>query len=409
VTFHAILNDAATNAVLDARATSEQELLGIVVGSPSHTINAASSNAASSNAASRTAAEQTEASTPFRIRGEALRNLILPDFDEIRKARIRLHVKAVGVLLALVSSYFLVLFSSTPFVVRLLAFPVMIVSIIMVATSIMHDANHGAFFGGARWANNIVGYLSDLLGASSVLWRIKHDIHHADTNVQGIDADIDQGAIARLAPTQPKRAWHRFQHLYLWPLYGFLGVQWLVLSDFTDLIRGRVANQSIAHIGVGTRIGIIAGKALHVAWAIVLPLMFFRWYFVLPVYFIGSWIVGSVLAITFQIAHCVDNAGFATPDVARRGDDFVWHQLNTTVDVRPNRSLIGRFRSMIVGGLDFQIEHHLAPHVPHTAYAAMAKRLRAACADHDITYRMHAGVGAAIKSHLRWLRAMGTA
>ncbi len=343
------------------------------------------------------------------VGGEELRTMVMPSSVEIRRARLRLHLKAAGVLSTFIASYLTLLLSNTPWPVRIVAFPFVAGSLIMVATSIMHDANHGAFFGGAPRANQVVGYLADLLGVSSVLWRIKHDIHHADTNVQGIDADIDQGAIARLAPEQRVRAWHRFQHLYMWPLYGLMGVQWLLISDFTDLIRGRVADQSIAHLGIGTRAGIILGKLLHVGWALVLPMMFFPWWAVVPTYLLGSWAIGTVLAVTFQIAHCVDNAQFSLPDIARRGDDFVWHQLNTTVNVRPNRSLIGRFRSMMVGGLDFQIEHHLAPHVPHTAYAAMAKRLRSACSEHEITYRSHAGVVAAVKSHMRWLRTMGAA
>jgi linoleoyl-CoA desaturase len=343
-----------------------------------------------------------------RIGGEALRELIMPTHAEVQRARVQLHLKAVAILATFASSFVAILASGSPLILRIVAFPFLAVSLIMIATSIMHDANHGAFFGGAPNANKVVGYLSDLLGVSSALWRIKHDIHHADTNVQGIDADIDQGAIARLAPEQSKRAWHRFQHVYLWPLYGFMGVQWLLLSDFTDLVRGRVADQSIADIGFSTRAGILAGKVLHVSWALVLPMLFFPWYFVVPTYLAGSWIMSIVLAVTFQIAHCVDNADFKMPIDARRGDDFVWHQLNTTVNVRPNRSIIGRFRSLVVGGLDYQIEHHLAPHVPHTAYKAMAKRLRDACTENNVVYRTHDGVIAAIKSHSRWLRAMGT-
>lgn len=342
-----------------------------------------------------------------RIRGEQLRSLIMPSTDETTRARRRLHGKAGAILVALVSSYALILAAGVPIVFRMLAFPVLITSLIMVATSIMHDANHGAFFGGSSIGNRLVGCLADLLGVSSTLWKIKHDIHHADTNVQGIDADIDQGVIARLAPEQTRRIWHQWQHLYMWPLYGLMGVQWLLISDFSDLLRGTVAQQSIRNLKKHTYIGILLGKMLHVAWAIALPLVWYPWWAVALGYLSASWCIGVVLAVTFQIAHCVDAADFSTPESERRGDDFVWHQLNTTVDVRPNGSVLGRFRSMVVGGLDYQIEHHLAPHIPHTAYALMAERLRASCSEHEITYRSHTSVTDAVRSHMKWLRLMG--
>jgi linoleoyl-CoA desaturase len=349
-----------------------------------------------------------QSSPATAVGGEAFRLAIMPTETEITNGRRRLHFKAVGIVTSLVVSYATLLNSTVTVGLRIAAFPVLIISLIMVATSIMHDANHFAFFGGSRGANKFVGYLADLLGVSSALWRIKHDIHHADTNVQGVDVDIDQGAIARLAPEQPHRVWHQWQHLYMWPLYGLMGVQWLLVSDFTDLLRGHIAGESIRTLPKRTVASIFLGKALHVVWALILPMMLFPWFVVLPAYLVGSWMIGSVLAVTFQIAHCVDNADFTTPSAPRRGDDYVWHQLRTTVNVMPNISLLGRFRAMLVGGLDYQIEHHLAPNVPHTTYAAMAQRLRASCTEHGVTYRTHSNVANAIKSHSRWLKRMGT-
>ncbi len=343
------------------------------------------------------------------LSGEALRASVMPSDEDVARARRWLHQKAVLVCTALVASYAVVLSGGAPAIIRALAFPVLIVAVIMVATSVMHDANHGAFFAGSTRANHIVGYASDLLGVSSVLWRIKHDIHHADANVQGVDPDIDQGAVARLAPTQRRRFWHRWQHHYLWPLYGLLGVQWLLVSDFGELIgrhRRAKADPAIARLTNATRAGIFLGKLAHVSWAIALPLVWFPWWAVAVGYLSASWCIGIVLSVTFQIAHCVDEADFVLPSAPRRRDDFVWHQLRTTVNVAPNRSVIGRFRSLVVGGLDYQVEHHLAPHVPHTAYAAMARRLRAACAEHGIRYRTHTSVASAIRSHHRWLRTL---
>ncbi len=342
------------------------------------------------------------------VSGEALRASVMPTMAEVRAARRRLHVKGVGVAIAALVSYVTILVPGVVWYVRLAAFPILVVALIMVATSVMHDANHRAFFAGSIAANNAVGYASDLLGVSSVLWRIKHDIHHAHTNVQGIDVDIDQGIVARLAPQQQQRWWHRFQHLYLWPLYGLLGVQWLLVSDFADLRRGRIGTQSLSVVTRNQRVGIVLGKMLHIGWAIAIPMLSYQWWQVALGYLVTSWCMGVVLAVTFQIAHCVDTAEFMEPSASRRDDDFVWHQLLTTVNVAPNASLLGRFRSLVLGGLDYQIEHHLAPEIPHTAYASMAKQLRSSCTSADIRYRSHRNVAGAVRSHYRWLRCMAT-
>lgn len=338
--------------------------------------------------------------------GEAFRLSIMPSEAEVASARRTLHRKALAVAATFLVSYVSLVHPSTPAIVRVLMFPFVAVSLIMAATSVMHDANHAAFFGKSKIGNKVVGSVADLLGVSSVLWRIEHDIHHADTNVQGLDKDIDQGAIARFAPAQAWKPWHKFQHLYLWPAYGLMGVQWLLVADFYDLFRGHVASEPIDRVSVGSKISVIAGKLSHVVWALAIPMIWHEWWKVVAVYLAGSWLMGFTLAVTFQMAHCVPNAVFTDESVARRGDAFIWHQLNTTVDVAPCHGLVGRFRSMLIGGLDYQIEHHLAPHVPHPAYPAMAKRLQAACASVGVEYRTHTSAFAAIRSHAAWLKAM---
>jgi linoleoyl-CoA desaturase len=60
-----------------------------------------------------------------------------------------------------------------------------------------------------------------------------------------------------------------------------------------------------------------------------------------------------------------------------------------------------------MGGLDYQIEHHLAPKLPHTTLRLAAPRLEAECAARDIRYRVHPSIVSALRAHGRWLRVMG--
>lgn len=153
--------------------------------------------------------------------------------------------------------------------------------------------------------------------------------------------------------------------------------------------------------------GVVLGKLAHLGWAVVVPLLFNPWWAVLAFYVASSWVVGLILASIFQVAHCVDAAEMPSDDEPRRGRDFVAHQLRTTVNVASPIPVLGHLFRWIAGGLDHQIEHHLSPGLPHTIYPKLAERFRRLCEEHGLTYRTHAGIWAALRSHARWLRQMG--
>ena len=214
--------------------------------------------------------------------------------------------------------------------------------------------------------------------------------------------------MARLAPVQPWRSWHRLQHFYIWPVYGFMALKNLLFTDFKNLATRRIGTSPCACHSVWGRFGrIVGGKALHVGWAIVLPLLFNPWWGVLLFYVAVSWLVGFVLAVTFQLAHCVEGVEFTDPASPYRGDEFVPHQLRTTTDVVSPVPVLGHAFRWLVGGLDHQIEHHLAPRLPNTIYATLGTRFSRGCRHLGAEYRVHASVWAGLRSHARWLKQMG--
>ena len=320
----------------------------------------------------------------------------------------RLWAKAAFIGSLAVTSYLGLVLVADGLVPGLIFGAVLVFAMIATATSVMHDANHGAF-GSSRRLNRMVGFSGDILGASSWLWRLKHNVlHHANTNVVGMDTDIEQMPFARLAPGQPHRPWHRYQHIYIWALYGFLVVQWVFFSDFSNLITGRIGSQSITRRPTRTSLAFLfGGKAIHVVWAIAIPLAFHRWWVVGSFYLGCSWLLGFTLAVFFQMAHCVDVVEFDDPSARRRGDDFAIHQLRTTANIEFGPSMVSRSLAWLMGGLHVQIEHHLAPGMPHTSYPAMSARVRQVCATRGVYYRTHPGMRAALRSHTRWLKTMG--
>ena len=336
-----------------------------------------------------------------------LLSFVSPSPAQIARARTRLHGKAALIGSAALSSYSVLVFAHVGVVARLAAALVLTLALVAVATGIMHDANHSAFVRSPR-LNRLVGCTADLLGASSTLWRFTHNnLHHGNTNVPGVDPDIDQSPFGRLTSDQVWRPWHRFQHVYMWLLYGFLALRWFLISDFVELTRPASSRPSSRRPRRGAAAGVLVGKAAHASWALLLPFAFHRWWMVLVFYLACSWLVGFSLAVLFQLAHCNDAVSFVSAGEPRRGEDYVLHQLSTTADVRCATPLLGPVFAWLAGGLHHQIEHHLAPRLPHTIYPLVAARLRHACPERGLPYELHASVGSAIASHARWLYRMG--
>lgn len=338
----------------------------------------------------------------------SLSTAVRPSDEQMARGRRRLQAKALGIAALAVASYSGLVFSPIAFLARVGLALALVVAIVAIGTGVMHDANHGAL-SRSRRLNRLAGYSSDIVGASSAAWRFKHNnLHHAHTNVTGLDTDIDQSPFARLAPDQPWRPWHRFQHVYLWGLYGFLTVKWLVVSDVYAFSHGGYGENRFPTLPKGRDVALMyVGKAIHLTWAVAIPLLFFPWWGVLGFYLVASWLVGFTLAMVFQLAHCTGTVEFPTLDGDAALESFEVRQLRTTADIEVRGRILGAPARWIMGGLDHQVEHHLLPRVPHTLYAQMGPRVRALCAERGLPYHVHETLGAAVRAHARWLRELG--
>jgi linoleoyl-CoA desaturase len=251
-----------------------------------------------------------------------------------------------------------------------------------------------------------MGWTADaLLGFSSYVWRVKHNVaHHTYTNVVGYDDDIDQTPFLRLAPAQEPKPWYRLQWLYVWPLYSLMVLRWQTGGDLAALVRGRIGRSALHRPRRWDLAGLIGGKAVFVGWALVVPLLVYPWWVVLAGYAGFTMAVSLVAATTFQLAHSVEGADTATPDeVASASRPWAVHQVETTVDFCPRNPVL----TWLLGGLNFQIEHHLFPRVQHIHYAHIAAIVQRNCARHRIRYTSQPSLRAALRAHARHLRAMG--
>jgi linoleoyl-CoA desaturase len=352
-------------------------------------------------------------STPVNVRfgtgssfHEELKRAVARHFAETGRsprADGRMWLKTAVMLAWAASSHLLLVFGDLAAWQRVLLAASLGLAMAGIGFSVMHDANHGSYARGRR-ANHVLGFTLDLIGGSSYMWRHKHNVlHHTYTNVAPLDVDLGGNALLRFAPDQPHRRVMRFQHLYVWALYAMYPLGWWLFDDFHRLVTGRIDGNAIPRPGVGDVAALLLGKAAFLGWAFILPVAVHPTWRVLPFAAVTVATLGVTLALTFQLAHCVAEADFHDARGRMPVRDWATHQVTTTVDFARGNRLLGWY----VGGLNFQVEHHLFPRVCHVHYPALASIVEETCAAFGVRYTAQPSLRAAIAANVRWLRRLG--
>jgi linoleoyl-CoA desaturase len=146
-------------------------------------------------------------------------------------------------------------------------------------------------------------------------------------------------------------------------------------------------------------------KLIHIALFVLLPIYtigFLPW---LIGFLIYGLFAGFVLSIVFQLAHTVEHTHFPHADemTGKMEDEWAIHQIKTTANFATKNKVV----SWLVGGLNFQVEHHLFPKISHVHYPAISKIIKKACEEYGIGYIEYKRVRIALASHVAYLRHMG--
>lgn len=313
------------------------------------------------------------------------------------------YLKILMVFAWFAGSYGILVFAPIPLWGRILAAISLGFAGAGMGFSVMHDAGHGAL-SNRPWINRLVFRSLELLGGSSYLWNVKHNvIHHTYANVEGHDDDIDMGVLGRLAPEQPRLPFHALQHFYIWFLYGLMVLKWHFIDDFRVLQRGTIGEKRVPPMKTNDKIIFVGGKLVFLTYAFIIPSIIWGLPLVFAFYLLATFFQGVTMATVFQLAHCIEEAEFPTPDGDRFEHDWATHQILTTIDFAPRNKLL----SWYVGGLNYQIEHHLFPRISHMHYPALAPIVQKTCEEFDLPYQVHPSATQAVRSHFRWLRQMG--
>ena len=340
----------------------------------------------------------------------AIRNRVNAYFQDNkiqRDANAKMIVKTIVIMSMYLTPYFLLIaagFVSLPLLIGL--WMIMGIGKAFIGTTIMHDSIHGSYFK-KNSMNSVMEFSAAIVGVDRLIWQIQHNVlHHTYTNIEDTDEDILPRFVFRYSTHQSHKWFHRFQHIYAPVFYCVPLLEWITTKDFIKafdyrrmgLIKKKDFTKEFAKI--------VARKAFYWVVFLVLPVILIpipAWITILMIF--GSHcITGIMLAMIFQTAHVVEPAEFMKEESEHVKHSWIAHQMRTTC----NYGMDDKVLSWFLGGLNFQIEHHLFPDVCHVHYPAISKLVQQTVKEFALPYYAFPSFGAAVTSHFKHLKEMGS-
>jgi fatty acid desaturase len=235
-----------------------------------------------------------------------------------------------------------------------------------------HDAGHNQVFG-TRWRNRLLGLIvgNALIGLSFGWWVPKHNAHHAHPNEMGRDPDIGEGVALAWSDGPngrgPLASWlARWQAPLFFPLMLLRSGGMHVLG-----IRRLVRRRDRAAAVEASLIMLHAALYLTVVLWVLSPLK--------ALAFIA--VQQAVFSLYLGVSFAPNHKGMPVIDSATAAG-FARRQVVTARNIRG-----GRFTTFMLGGLNYQIEHHLFESMPRPNLRRVQGLVRDFCAAADLGYR----------------------
>ncbi len=331
--------------------------------------------------------------------------------NEISKyGNTQMYLKTAGILSIYLVPYFLMVSGvvTGPVPLLFLLWVIMGFGMAGIGCSIMHDANHGAY-SNSRLVNKIMGHTVNLIGGSAINWKIQHNVlHHTYTNIEGMDEDIDPGPLMRLSPHKKWLPAHKYQHIYGWFLYGLMTFLWLTTKDYRQLFRykskGLLKGQKVKLASQLLRL--ILGKIFYYIIFLVIPIVTLPipWWLTVLFFVAMHFTTGLLFGCIFQTAHVMPPSEYPLPnDSGQMDQNWAIHQMMTTQNYSPS----SRIFAWYIGGLNYQVEHHLFPSICHVHYPKIAGIVRETAGEFGVPYRSTKNFLLALYEHGKMLKMLG--
>lgn len=275
-----------------------------------------------------------------------------------------------------------------------------------IGFSVSHDALHGAYSSN-NTVNRVLGFTFDMLGANGYIWKITHNIiHHTYTNIHGHDEDLEVAGFIRLSPHSEFKFIHRIQHVLAFFAYSMAMVFWVFVKDYKNFLKTNIGPYNNKNHPWSEWAILFGTKAAYYGYILVLPMLLLdiTWVQLAIGFLTMQLTAGVILGIIFQLAHVVEETDHPLPDEENLIDEhWMIHEMITTNNfARDNKALC-----WFVGGLNFQIEHHLFPKVCSVHYPAISPIVEETAKEFGIPYNHHDTFFEAIASHYRTLKKFG--
>ncbi len=315
-----------------------------------------------------------------------------------------IYHKAVVLFVIFIAAYYVAVFGDVSNGYKLAAAALIGFVGASIGFNVMHDACHGSY-STKGWLNDLMGYSLNILGGNSFFWKQKHNvIHHTYTNVDGVDDDIAKNPTIRHCETQKWLPIHRIQHIYLPFIYMISSLYWIFFMDFQKYFKRKINTTKAWNMDNKEKLAFWLTKIYYITVWMVIPISvvgFLPW---LAGFMLMHAVMGFTLSVVFQLAHVVENTHFYDGyEDTKIDEEWAVTQILTTANFARKNHLINWF----VGGLNFQIEHHLFPRISHTHYPALSEIVKQHCKEYNLPYNDNPTMWRAVKSHFKMMRIFG--
>jgi linoleoyl-CoA desaturase len=318
-----------------------------------------------------------------------------------------MYIKTAIILSWVIAAWTFTLFGPPEIWLKVISCVVLGFGIAGIGFSVGHDANHGGY-SSHKMVNNILGYTYDIIGLSSFLWKFRHNfLHHKYTNILGHDVEIHGDGLVRMSPYMERKWYHSFQHIIIWFIYTIIPFYWSLADVYLITVKRQYHNYSIPKVKPLDWLVFFSGKLIWLGLFLGIPIAVGY----TPIQaFVGFSITymtyGLMICIIFMLAHVLESVDFIEPDsdLPEIHDEWAIFQIKTTADFAPSN----KFLNWYLGGLNYQVVHHLFPNICHIHYPEIAKILADVCEDFGVKYNVYPTFTEAFASNYRWLKLMGT-
>ncbi len=326
--------------------------------------------------------------------------------DLSKHANTQMVVKTVIMLTVYLGSYALIMWGQFSLEVMWFLTFIMGIGMAGIGFSVSHDALHGAYSSN-KYINKALGYTFDLIGSNGYIWKITHNIiHHTYTNIHDHDEDLDVAGFIRLSPHAEWKPVHRIQHILAFFAYSLSTFFWVFVKDYKHFLKDNIGPYNNKTHPVSEWIILFVTKGIYYTYMLVLPMLLLdiTWVHLLIGFSTLHLTTGLIVGIVFQLAHVVEGTDHPVPDEENMIDEhWMIHEVVTTNNfARDNKPLC-----WFVGGLNFQIEHHLFPRICSVHYPAISHIVERTASEFGIPYNQHDTFFKAVASHYRTLKKFG--